>query len=228
MNGPFTSAKEIAEHWIQRAEAAEAENARLREALRSHHEWHQNLGEIGLYKDDNGEWVAIDMSLEYTDSALCRETFQALSSTDQSTAALKEAVVKAAMRFHKEGDGVNTGTLFDLFLQACDNLASAEREGVMTEHFNKLTPAEAERLAYLAEELAEAIQAIGKIQRHGYQSYNPCAPEKGNNREQLTLELSNVQSAIDRLTDAGDLNREDLVTSVPFARSRADKWMHHQ
>ncbi len=35
---------------------------------------------------------------------------------------------------------------------------------VMT-HFNELTPAEAERLAYLAEECGEAIQIIGKILR---------------------------------------------------------------
>lgn len=38
------------------------------------------------------------------------------------------------------------------------------------EHFNQLSPAEAERLALLSEELGEAQQAIGKILRHGQPS----------------------------------------------------------
>ena len=37
----------------------------------------------------------------------------------------------------------------------------------MTEHFNGLTPAEDERLAMLAEECAEVIKIVSKIQRHG-------------------------------------------------------------
>lgn len=40
-------------------------------------------------------------------------------------------------------------------------------------HFNKLTPAETERLAILAEECGETIQVIGKILRHGYESFHP-------------------------------------------------------
>ena len=43
-------------------------------------------------------------------------------------------------------------------------------------HFNQLTPAEAERLALLLEELGEAQQAIGKILRHGYASTHPANP----------------------------------------------------
>ena len=37
----------------------------------------------------------------------------------------------------------------------------------MDDHFNNLTPGEAERLAILAEECGEVIQIIGKILRHG-------------------------------------------------------------
>ena len=36
------------------------------------------------------------------------------------------------------------------------------------EHFNGLTPAEAKRLALLAEECGEVLQAIGKVLRHGF------------------------------------------------------------
>jgi hypothetical protein len=38
--------------------------------------------------------------------------------------------------------------------------------------FNQLTDAEAERLALLAEECGEVVQVIGKILRHGYESYD--------------------------------------------------------
>ncbi len=40
-------------------------------------------------------------------------------------------------------------------------------------HFNNLTPGAAERLAVLAEECGEVIQAVSKIQRHGYDSGHP-------------------------------------------------------
>jgi len=53
------------------------------------------------------------------------------------------------------------------------------------DHFNGLTPEQDERLALLLEELAEAIVAIGKIQRHGYDSYNPDVDDHPGNREQL-------------------------------------------
>lgn len=38
----------------------------------------------------------------------------------------------------------------------------------MSQPFNQLTNAQAERLHILLEELGEAQQAIGKILRHGY------------------------------------------------------------
>lgn len=43
----------------------------------------------------------------------------------------------------------------------------------MSDFTNNLTAAEQERLAILAEEMGEALQIIGKIIRHGYESYNP-------------------------------------------------------
>jgi hypothetical protein len=66
------------------------------------------------------------------------------------------------------------------------------------EFSNGLTPAQLERLAFLSEELGEAQQAIGKIVRHGYDSYNPLVLTNSNNREDLEKEIgleSRVQFA---------------------------------
>ena len=52
---------------------------------------------------------------------------------------------------------------------------------------NELTPAESERLALLSEEMGEAIQAIGKILRHGYESTGPKTIVR--NRTSLEKEL---------------------------------------
>jgi hypothetical protein len=92
-------------------------------------------------------------------------------------------------------------------------------------HFNQLTPAEAERLAYLNEELAEVQQAISKILRHGYESHNPDAPEKGTNRVQLARELHDAAGAIARMAAAGDVPAAILASPDP---EKGKRYMHHQ
>ena len=96
----------------------------------------------------------------------------------------------------------------------------------MGKHFNDLTPAEDERLAYLMEECGEAIQIIGKIMRHGYESYNPHKPELGSNRSLLQNELGDVLRAIRMLADAGDLDRRALDQLE--MRDPPQQYMHHQ
>lgn len=109
-------------------------------------------------------------------------------------------------------------------------------------HFNELTPAEAERLAYLAEECGEAIQIIGKILRHGYESRDPTKAvptfddNRGGqtgfrntsptNRNLLTAELGDVLRAARMLVDAGDLDRATMDRLG--ARPAPLKYMHHQ
>lgn len=93
------------------------------------------------------------------------------------------------------------------------------------EHFNRLTPAEAERLAYLAEEMGEALQAIGKVLRHGYESYNPDNPKAGSNRVQLAKELVDVAGAIARMAKLGDVPDSILVIANP---DKGGRYMHHQ
>lgn len=92
-------------------------------------------------------------------------------------------------------------------------------------HFNGLSPAEAERLAYLIEELGEAQQAVGKILRHGYDSHNPDAPQLGDNRVQLTKELVDVAGAIARMASAGDVPLHILSDANP---NKGARYMHHQ
>lgn len=92
-------------------------------------------------------------------------------------------------------------------------------------HFNQLTPAEAERLAMLAEEAAEVIQIVGKILRHGYDSYHPNSPEI-TNRDLLGFELTDFYAV------ASSLCRDKVPEGSLHDQDRA--WMkklryaHHQ
>lgn len=63
------------------------------------------------------------------------------------------------------------------------------------EHFNKLTPAEAERLAMLAEEAGEIVQIVGKILRHGYDNHHPDNPAV-TNRKLLEKEINDLVTVI--------------------------------
>lgn len=97
------------------------------------------------------------------------------------------------------------------------------------EGFNRLTPAQAERLAFLAEECGEVIQAIGKILRHGYESSHPDIPER-TNRDDLKKELSHVYVAQSLLYDSGDLASKGklMATYAHDKKIKVFKYMHHQ
>lgn len=95
----------------------------------------------------------------------------------------------------------------------------------MSKHFNELTPAEAERIAYLIEEAAEVQQIACKILRHGYSSANPDALYKGCNRTQLFAELRDLAGAIARMTQAGDLQSNPMAGADP---NKGARYMHHQ
>ena len=91
---------------------------------------------------------------------------------------------------------------------------------MMSERFNKLTPAQDERLSYLAEECAEVIQVVMKIKRHGFDSYNPFDNLRPTNRRLLKRELSQVQAAMNELIRMGDI---DPVKAAGFPY----RWMHY-
>ena len=89
-------------------------------------------------------------------------------------------------------------------------------------HFNNLTPAEAERLAYLLEELGEAKQAIGKILRHGYEStHHDGGPT---NRNMLEDERGDIVKAL--ILMKADLNLTKIWSSQPGPK--LFKYLHHQ
>ena len=78
----------------------------------------------------------------------------------------------------------------------------------MANHFNRLTPGEAELLALLLEEMGEAQQVIGKVLRHGYDSTHPDGGP--DNRMLLEKEVGDVLAAVDLLVSEHDLNADQL------------------
>jgi hypothetical protein len=96
----------------------------------------------------------------------------------------------------------------------------------MADHFNRLTPAEAERLAMLAEEASEIVQIVGKILRHGYNSRHPQDPSQ-TNRRLLDGELRDLIAVHIHMMSAGDLP-EVPADAIPPLIERKLLWCHHQ
>ena len=98
----------------------------------------------------------------------------------------------------------------------------------MADPFNGLTQAEAERLAWLLEELGEAQQAIGKILRHGYERRNPLVADGETNRAALARELGHVLAAAESLDSKRDISWDLLRASLDAKKESVRQWMHHQ
>ncbi len=95
--------------------------------------------------------------------------------------------------------------------------------------FNGLSPAEIERLAMLTEEAGEISQAVGKILRHGYESYHPNDPSM-TNRSLLENEIADLHAVQLMMEIKGDI--EDLSPqasdAVGHAMEKKMKYTHHQ
>ena len=94
--------------------------------------------------------------------------------------------------------------------------------------FNKLSPAEAERLALLAEECAEVVQVVSKILRHGYEKYNPCHHFRRANRLLLEDELGDVMYAIRIMCNNKDIDAAHLDRAADVKAKSVAKYLHHQ
>lgn len=89
-----------------------------------------------------------------------------------------------------------------------------------------ITPAELERLAWLAEECAEVIQAVQKVIRFGYEDKYPGTEVTA--REHLQGEVEDVLAVIGEMSRVDDLEAEDLVQRYDVALTeRIDKKLRH-
>src|ERR1700676_3178425 len=98
----------------------------------------------------------------------------------------------------------------------------------MSDFSNELTDAEIERLAILFEEMGEAQQAIGKILRHGYESYNPDDNSSRTNRRELEREIGHVAEAVRMMCDVRDINQAGINQFAKDKRLKIKMYLHHQ
>lgn len=103
--------------------------------------------------------------------------------------------------------------------------------------FPYVTKAQCERLDLLAEELCEVGQAIAKIKRHGFDSYNPYDPNvtsdkdgrmRPDNLDALQKEIGHVMNAVDLLVAFGDLVNLEITMGRIHKRAMFSKFLHHQ
>lgn len=90
------------------------------------------------------------------------------------------------------------------------------------------TPEQLERLAILAEECAEVIQIIGKIQRHGYNSWHPDDKDKVTNRFLLSTELGHVQFATRLLVCNEDVSEMHIQHSKNRKAVTIQQYLHQE
>lgn len=93
---------------------------------------------------------------------------------------------------------------------------------------NGLSPQECERLALVMEEMAEVSQVIGKILRHGYDSFNPTIPKADTNRLLLAKEIGDVAYALNLLSAAEDVDMVEVSQSFHKKAETFRHWNHHQ
>lgn len=91
---------------------------------------------------------------------------------------------------------------------------------------NGLSDTEYERLAILIEELGEVHQIVGKILRHGFESYSPHDAHKITNRTLLERELGDVVFAVEFLTKSGDINGKSVRDNA-LDKEKRIKYLHH-
>lgn len=91
----------------------------------------------------------------------------------------------------------------------------------------QFTAQQYERMGILCEELGEALQALGKAQRHGFYSSNPYKPEDGDNMEQLERELGHVIAAMGLLSEVTRLDLERIGKHVESKKRSVQQWLHY-
>lgn len=90
---------------------------------------------------------------------------------------------------------------------------------------NRIGEPEQERLGLFSEEAGEVQVEIGKILRHGIDSFHPNEPGLSN-AQRLELEAGHVLAAIDLLVACGTLSREGLERSRRAKLQKLRSWLH--
>jgi hypothetical protein len=90
---------------------------------------------------------------------------------------------------------------------------------------NRIGEPEQERLGLLTEEAGEVQLEIGKILRHGIDSFHPDQPDMSN-ADRLELEAGHVLAALDLLVACGTLSREGLERSRRAKLQKLRSWLH--
>lgn len=80
----------------------------------------------------------------------------------------------------------------------------------------------------MAEECAEVIQAITKIQRHGFESHHPDNEGGRSNRYHLLQEIGDVSAIMTMLLKGGDLPHPPTDEMIYAKLERLKKYTHHQ
>lgn len=93
--------------------------------------------------------------------------------------------------------------------------------------FNNLTSAEDERLAILAGDLAQAALTISRIQRHGYENYNPNG-DFTTNKALLEKELGHINQAITMMVAKKDLNADNIKEHADAKAITRRMYLHRQ
>lgn len=91
---------------------------------------------------------------------------------------------------------------------------------------NKLDDAQVEALAWLSEECGEVVRIIGKIIRHGYESYDPTKGYSPTNRHLLAEELGHVELAKTLLVKSGELTQNDIDNALVVKAEKVNKYLH--
>ena len=91
---------------------------------------------------------------------------------------------------------------------------------------NRLSAAETEMLALIAEEAGEIVQAVGKILRHGFDSRHPRDLNGPDNRERLVRELGDLKAAIVIADQNNIIDAFHVQTAVQDKLARIGQYLH--
>jgi NTP pyrophosphatase (non-canonical NTP hydrolase) len=91
-----------------------------------------------------------------------------------------------------------------------------------------MNQAELERLALLSEECGEVVKIIGKIIRHGYESFNPFDEGETTNRDLLKSELGDVLFAMRLMSANHDVDETIIQAYSNHKAVRIGKYLHEE